>query len=110
VKQNLTGDTQNYGDTNLDVGDTVTSRKYTDWLPSLNAVYDATDHLKFRFAYAKTMQPLDLQQLRRRSQHRHRRLRHQAGPLRDGRQFVGQPAPGSVALDQLRRRGRVLLR
>jgi TonB-dependent receptor len=60
VKQNLTGATQNYGDTNLDVGDTVTRRKYTDWLPSLNAVYDATDNLKFRFAYAKTMQPLDL--------------------------------------------------
>jgi TonB-dependent receptor len=61
VKQNLTGARQNYGDTNLDVGDTVTSRKYTDWLPSLNASYDATDQLKFRFAYAKTMQPLDLQ-------------------------------------------------
>ncbi|WP_310081770.1 TonB-dependent receptor [Caulobacter sp. BE254] len=61
VKQNLTGDTQNYGDTNLDVGDTVTSRKYTDWLPSLNATYDVNEHLKLRFAYAKTMQPLDLQ-------------------------------------------------
>jgi TonB-dependent receptor len=60
VKQNLTGATQNYGDTNLDVGDTVTSRKYTDWLPSLNAVYDFDDHLKFRFAFSKTMQPLDL--------------------------------------------------
>jgi TonB-dependent receptor len=61
VKQNLTGATQNYGDTNLDVGDTVTTRKYTDWLPSLNATYDATDKLKFRFGYSKTMQPLDLQ-------------------------------------------------
>ncbi|SFJ21590.1 TonB-dependent receptor [Caulobacter sp. UNC279MFTsu5.1] len=61
VKQNLTGDTQNYGDTNLDVGDTVTSRKYTDWLPSLNATYDFDEHLKLRFAYSKTMQPLDLQ-------------------------------------------------
>ncbi len=60
VKQNLTGATQNYGDTNLDVGDTVSTRKYTDWLPSLNAVYDFDDHLKFRFAYSKTMQPLDL--------------------------------------------------
>jgi TonB-dependent receptor len=60
VKQNLTGATQNYGDTNLDVGDTVTSRKYTDWLPSVNAVYDFSDNLKFRFAYSKTMQPLDL--------------------------------------------------
>ncbi|MDI1363666.1 MAG: TonB-dependent receptor [bacterium] len=60
VKQNLTGATQNYGDTNLDVGDTVSSRKYTDWLPSVNAVYDFSDNLKFRFAYSKTMQPLDL--------------------------------------------------
>jgi len=60
VKQNLTGATQNYGNTNLDVGDSVTTRKYTDWLPSLNASYDATDNLKFRFAVAKTMQPLDL--------------------------------------------------
>ena len=60
VKQNLTGATQNYGDTNLDIGDTVTSRKYTDWLPSLNAVYDVDEHLKVRFAYSKTMQPLDL--------------------------------------------------
>jgi TonB-dependent receptor len=60
VKQNLTGDTRNYGDTNADAGDQVTSRKYTDWLPSLNAVYDLGDHWKLRFAYAKTMQPLDL--------------------------------------------------
>jgi outer membrane receptor protein involved in Fe transport len=60
VKQNLTGDTRNYGDTNADAGDQVTKRKYTDWLPSLNAVYDVNDNLKLRFAYAKTMQPLDL--------------------------------------------------
>ncbi|AZS22408.1 MULTISPECIES: TonB-dependent receptor [unclassified Caulobacter] len=60
VKQNLTGDTRNYGDTNADAGDSVSKRKYTDWLPSLNAVYDLNDNWKFRFAYAKTMQPLDL--------------------------------------------------
>ncbi|AAK22954.1 TonB-dependent receptor [Caulobacter vibrioides CB15] len=60
VKQNLTGDTRNYGDTNADAGDSVSKRKYTDWLPSLNAVYDVNDNWKFRFAYAKTMQPLDL--------------------------------------------------
>jgi TonB-dependent receptor len=60
VKQNLTGDTRNYGDTNADAGDSVSKRKYTDWLPSLNAVYDFNDNWKFRFAYAKTMQPLDL--------------------------------------------------
>lgn len=60
VKQNLTGDTRNYGDTNADAGDNVTKRKYTDWLPSVNAVYDLTDNIKLRAAYAKTMQPLDL--------------------------------------------------
>ncbi|AYV46674.1 TonB-dependent receptor [Caulobacter flavus] len=60
VKQNLTGDVMNYGDTNADDGDTVTRRKYTDWLPSLNAGYDLTDNIKLRFSYAKTMQPLDL--------------------------------------------------
>jgi len=60
VKQNLTGDVMNYGDTNADAGDTVTRRKYTDWLPSFNATYDLTDNIKLRFAYSKTMQPLDL--------------------------------------------------
>jgi TonB-dependent receptor len=60
VKQNNTGDTLAYGDTNADVGDTVSRRKYTDWLPSVNAVYDVNEHFKLRFAYSKTMQPLDL--------------------------------------------------
>ncbi|ALL14150.1 TonB-dependent receptor [Caulobacter henricii] len=60
VKQNLTGDTRNYGDTNADAGDAVTKRKYTDWLPSVNLVYDLGEHFKFRAAYSKTMQPLDL--------------------------------------------------
>ncbi len=60
VKQNLTGDVRNYGDTNADAGDTVTKRKYTDWLPSVNLTYDLGEHLKFRAAYSKTMQPLDL--------------------------------------------------
>jgi TonB-dependent receptor len=60
VRQNITGDTRNYGDTNADAGDTVTRRKYTDFLPSLNAQYAITDNLKARFSYSKTMQPLDL--------------------------------------------------
>ena len=60
VKQNLTGDVRNYGDTNADTGDAVSKRKYTDWLPSLNASYDISDQWKARFAYSKTMQPLDL--------------------------------------------------
>lgn len=60
VKQNVTGDTLAYGDTNADTGDTVTNRKYTDVLPSLNINADVTDQFKVRFGYAKTMQPLDL--------------------------------------------------
>ncbi|MGV3578206.1 TonB-dependent receptor [Brevundimonas sp.] len=60
VRQNQTGDTRNYGDTNLDVGDTISSRSYTDYLPSVNLMYDFSDRLKLRMAYNKTMIPLDL--------------------------------------------------
>jgi TonB-dependent receptor len=60
VRQNQTGDTRNYGDTNLDVGDTISSRSYTDYLPSVNLVYNLSDRLKLRAAYNKTMIPLDL--------------------------------------------------
>ncbi len=60
VKQNLTGDTRAYGDTNLDVGDSVTRRSYTDWLPTVTLRYDITDNLRLRAAFAKTMIPLDL--------------------------------------------------
>ena len=60
VRQNQTGDTRNYGDTNLDVGDTLSTRSYTDYLPSVNLAYDFNDNLKLRVAYNKTMIPLDL--------------------------------------------------
>jgi iron complex outermembrane recepter protein len=60
ARQNLTGDTRAYGDTNNDVGDTISSRSYTDWLPTANFRYDFTDKLKLRASYAKTMIPLDL--------------------------------------------------
>lgn len=60
VRQNQTGDTRNYGDTNLDVGDTISTRSYTDYLPSVNLVYDFSNRLKLRAAYNKTMIPLDL--------------------------------------------------
>lgn len=60
VKQNLTGETRNYGDTNLDIGDSVTRRSYTDWLPTINLAYDITPSLRLRAAFAKTMIPLDL--------------------------------------------------
>lgn len=60
VRQNQTGETRNYGDTNLDVGDTLSSRTYTDYLPSVNMVYDFSDQLKLHAAFNKTMIPLDL--------------------------------------------------
>lgn len=60
VRQNLTGETRNYGDTNLDVGDFYANRSYYDYLPSINLQYDITDQLKLRAAFNKTMIPLDL--------------------------------------------------
>ena len=60
VVQNLTGETRNYGDTNLDIGDTYTERDYVDYLPSLNLMYDFSDRLRLRGAFARTMIPLDL--------------------------------------------------
>lgn len=60
VKQNLTGETRNYGDTNLDTGDVVTRRSYTDFLPTAIASFDLTPNLRVRAAFAKTMIPLDL--------------------------------------------------
>ena len=60
ARQNLTGETRAYGDTNNDVGDSISSRSYDDWLPTANLTYDFTDKLKLRAAYAKTMIPLDL--------------------------------------------------
>lgn len=60
VRQNITGDTLNYGDTNIDAGDVITRRSYYDYLPAVNAAYDVNDNLRLRFSYSKTMQPLDL--------------------------------------------------
>ncbi|RZI99525.1 MAG: TonB-dependent receptor [Brevundimonas sp.] len=60
VRQNQTGDTRNYGDTNLDVGDTFSSRSYYDYLPTVNLAWEFTDRLKLRGSFAKTMIPLDL--------------------------------------------------
>ena len=60
VRQNLTGETRNYGDTNLDVGDTFSSRSYYDYLPSVNLAWDFSERLRLRAAYNKTMIPLDL--------------------------------------------------
>lgn len=60
VRQNLTGATIPYGDTNEDVGDFFDSRTYFDFLPTANVQWNITDKLKLRAAFAKTMIPLDL--------------------------------------------------
>lgn len=60
VRQNQTGEVRAYGDTNQDIGDTISGRSYTDWLPSVNLAYDFSDKLRLRAAFAKTMIPLDL--------------------------------------------------
>jgi TonB-dependent receptor len=60
VRQNQTGPTIPYGDTNSDIGDTFTTRKYSNWLPTVNLQWDITPQLKARAAFAKTMIPLDL--------------------------------------------------
>ncbi len=60
MKQNLTGATRSYGDTNLDTGDVVSRRSYLDWLPTATLSYDITPNLRARAAFAKTMIPLDL--------------------------------------------------
>jgi TonB-dependent receptor len=60
VKQNITGPTRSYGDTNTDEGDTVTRRDYIDFLPAVNLSADLTPNLRLRASFAKTMIPLDL--------------------------------------------------
>lgn len=48
--------------TNVDTGDVVTNRKYTDYLPSVNLVADVAEDVKVRFAYGESMMPLNLLQ------------------------------------------------
>lgn len=60
VRQNEVGDTQAYGDTNLDIGDFFTKNSYDDLLPALNLAYRPTDNWTFRFSYSKNMMAHDL--------------------------------------------------
>jgi TonB-dependent receptor len=62
VTQNLVGAPQPYGVSNLDAGDLVTNRKFTDFLPAFNVAFDLRDDVKLRLAYAKTMTLLNLNQ------------------------------------------------
>ncbi|MFT4924586.1 MAG: iron complex outermembrane receptor protein [Phenylobacterium sp.] len=63
VKQNLVGGSLPHSGLTPDVGDVVTERSYTDYLPSLNINAAVTDDVVLRFSYAKNMQPLDLNNL-----------------------------------------------
>ena len=62
VRQNQTGAGRAYGVSALDVGDIVTDREFTDYLPAFNLSLDFTQKLRLRFAYTKTMTLLDLNQ------------------------------------------------
>ncbi|HEY0892587.1 MAG TPA: TonB-dependent receptor [Cellvibrio sp.] len=62
IQQNLIGAGIEHSGSSLDVGDVLTKREYTDYLPSLNLTVDITDDLKLRAAAAKTMMALDLAQ------------------------------------------------
>ncbi|WP_246068617.1 TonB-dependent receptor [Microbulbifer harenosus] len=62
VEQRVVGSSRDYGAPEVDGGAFVTSRSYTDLLPSLNLAFDLREDLILRAAYAKTTSPLNLEQ------------------------------------------------
>ncbi|MBT1063686.1 TonB-dependent receptor [Bowmanella sp. Y26] len=60
VRQNVTGPSLPHSGTAADEGDEVYERSYTDYLPSFNLAYAATDDVILRAAWAKNMQALNL--------------------------------------------------
>ncbi len=60
IRQNEVGETIPHSGASIDIGDVVTKRNYTDYLPSLNITYALTDDINIRGAYGQTMQPLNL--------------------------------------------------
>lgn len=62
VRQNIVGPPQPYGLSGRDIGDTLTRRDFTDFLPAFNVALDITDKLRLRGAYSKTMTLLDFLQ------------------------------------------------
>lgn len=62
VKQNLVGPNLPHSGLGPDIGDVVTERSYTDYLPSLNLAYTVTEDIVLRAAWSKNMQALDLAQ------------------------------------------------
>lgn len=62
IVANEVGAQMPHSGTNVDTGDVVTKRSYTDYLPSLNLVADVAEDVKLRFAYGESMMPLNLLQ------------------------------------------------
>lgn len=62
VKQNLVGPNLPHSGLGPDIGDVVTDRSYTDYLPSLNLAYTVAEDIVLRAAWSKNMQALDLKQ------------------------------------------------
>lgn len=60
VKQNLAGGNLPHSGLGPDIGDVVTERSYTDYLPSLNITAEITEEVFLRAAYSKNVQALDL--------------------------------------------------
>lgn len=61
IRQNDVGNDGAYGLPAADRGDIITERSFTDVLPSVNFAFDVTDDFRVRFAYAKTMTLLNLE-------------------------------------------------
>ncbi|WP_111980253.1 TonB-dependent receptor [Algibacillus agarilyticus] len=62
ITQNIVGASLPYGAGQVDEGDSVTPRDYSDFLPALNLALAVNDEMLIRFAYSKTMSSLDLDQ------------------------------------------------
>ncbi|WNO07698.1 TonB-dependent receptor [Teredinibacter sp. KSP-S5-2] len=60
IRQNEVGAGIPHSGASVDTGDVVTTREYIDYLPSLNLSYTITEDLTARFAWGKTMQPINL--------------------------------------------------
>ncbi len=62
VKQNLVGPNLPHSGLGPDIGDVITERSYTDYLPSLNLAYSVSDEVVLRAAWSKNMQALNMDQ------------------------------------------------
>lgn len=62
IVANEVGAQMPHSGTNVDTGDVVTKRSYTDYLPSINLAADVAEDVKIRFAYGESMMPLNLLQ------------------------------------------------